>query len=131
MLGVERVGDDAAVLHLDDARGLAGDAQVVRHQDERHVLLAAETHDQFEDAGRAFSLSRLPVGSSASRTDGAIGEAAGDGDALAFSAGELGGKMMQTRFESDGFQQFDGRRFSLARRSGAFQTSGSARSRPR
>jgi hypothetical protein len=39
-----------------DARGLAGDAQVVRHQDEREVLLAAETHDQVEDQGRVFAV---------------------------------------------------------------------------
>src|SRR6185436_18833654 len=43
----------------------------------------------------------------------AIGEAAGDGDALAFSSGEFGRKMMQTRFESDGSEQFASPVFSL------------------
>ena len=87
-------------------------------------------HDQVEDQVRVFAveIARRLVGEQDGR---AIGEAARDGDALAFAAGELGGKMMQTRFESDGFQQFDGPVFSLGDRSGAFQTSGSARSRAR
>ena len=94
---VGRVGDDAAVLHLDDARGLAGDAQVVRHQDQRHVLLAAEAHDQVEDELRVFAveIARGFVGQQDRRR---IGQAAGDGDALAFAAGKLGGKMMQPLF---------------------------------
>ena len=76
------------------------------------VLLAAETHDQVEDQLRVFAVevARRLVGEQDGR---AIGETARDGDALAFSAGELGGKMMQTRFESDRFQQFDGPVFSF------------------
>ena len=109
---VERVRDDTAVLHLDDARGLTGNAQVVRYQDEREVLLPAESHDQFEDQARVFAV-KIPRRLVGEQDGSAIGKAARDGDALAFSAGELGGKMMQTRFESDCFQQFDGPVFSL------------------
>ena len=51
--------------------------------------------DQFQDAARVFAVEiagRL-VGQ---QDGGAVGEAAGDGHALAFAAGELGGEMVET-----------------------------------
>src|SRR5204863_8311891 len=88
------------------------DARVVRRQDEGQVLVAAETRDQIKDQRRVLAVQI--AGWLVGKQDGrAIGKAAGDGDALAFSAGELGGKMMQTGFKPDSFQQFDGALFSL------------------
>ena len=103
---------------------------VVRHQDEGHVLLAAETHDQVEDQLRAFAV-EVARGFVGEQDGGAIGQAARDGDALAFSAGEFGGKMMQPRFKSDRFQQFERPGVFARTTERAFQTSGSARSRAR
>ena len=42
-----------------------------------------------------------------------IGQAAGDGDALAFAAGKFGGEMIESMLEADQLQQFDSALASL------------------
>src|SRR5688572_32514603 len=66
---------------------MAGDSPVVRHQYERKVLLATQTHNQVQDHARVFTvqIARRFVGQQHRR---AIGKAARDGHALAFSAGD-------------------------------------------
>ena len=61
-------------------------------------------------AKRASELawSRLPVGSSARRSGGLVGEGAGDGDALLLASGELVAAAMEFVAEADAAEDFLG-----------------------
>ena len=60
-------------------------------------------------------VSRLPVGSSASRMGGIKGQGAGDGHTLALAAGELVGQVVEAVAELDEFEQLAGALIDLAR----------------
>jgi hypothetical protein len=44
--GCSQIGYNPAVLHVDGSCGLLGDAQVVSHEDQRHVLFTVKPYDQ-------------------------------------------------------------------------------------
>ena len=83
--------DDPSVLHADGAGGQCGDGQIVRHEDQGHAQLPVQAEEKFHDLAGIFAVE--VAGGLIREQDGrAVGEAAGDGDALSFAAGEFGGK---------------------------------------
>ena len=62
---------DPAIDQADDPVGRGGDALVVRHHDYSEVLLAVQAAEHVEDLAARLA-SRLPVGSSASRSSGPV-----------------------------------------------------------
>ena len=98
--GVELIGDDPAVAHLDPARGAGGDAHIVRHEHERHVPFAVQLLEQVEDHSGilAVEVAGRLIGEQDRWT---IGQAACDGHALALPSREFRRKMMQSPFQAD------------------------------
>ena len=80
--------DELPVEQPDRAFRLAREARVVRDHARSSIRPRAARASRSMTAS-PFFVSRLPVGSSASRIDGSTGERARDGDALLLAAGEL------------------------------------------
>ena len=79
----------------------------MRHEHQRHVLFTVNPNDQFEDEACVFAVE--VAGGFVREQDGrAIGQAAGDGNALPFSARQLGGEMVEAMPQSNRLQQGDG-----------------------
>ena len=81
-----RLFDEEPVTELEHTVGARGDARIVRG--EHDGLTLAHEPAQGATTSRAFSLSRLPVGSSASRSRGRFTSARAEGDTLLLPAGE-------------------------------------------
>ena len=84
------------------ASGAAGDGRIVGDQHQRHVPLAVEPDDEIENVVGVFAV-EIARGFVGEQHGGAVGKAAGDGDALAFSTGKFGRKMIEAMLQSDGF----------------------------
>ena len=99
---------DLAVGEMDDAIGHAGHDGVVRDDDGERAEFAVRALDGFEhdDAGLHVERASRFVAEQDFR---AFGDGAGDGDALLLTAGELRGKMVQTRREPHHVQRLFGR----------------------
>ena len=100
------IGGDDAVADVDDAMGELGDVGFVGDDDDgvaAMVELVEERHDLV--AGLGVEVAGGLVGED---DRGAIDERAGDGDALALSAGELVGLVAHAAVEVDGVQRGGG-----------------------
>ena len=82
------LGDDEAVLHPDDPRRVAGDAEVVGHENHGGAVLLLETAEEFGDLGGVLAV-EVAGGLVGEEDGGIVDEAAGDRRALAFTSGEL------------------------------------------
>ena len=77
--------------------------KIMGDEDERHSTVGVKRPEQVEDLVSAFTIQIAGwlVGQKHRRR---IGQAASDGDALAFSAGKFGRIMIHSLFESNGLQ---------------------------
>ena len=90
-----------------DAVHLGGDALVVG-RDQRRAAFAADEIQEFGEDDVGGGSSRLPVGSSASTKRRAVGQRAGDRDALLLAARQFGRAMVEPLAETERGQQFGG-----------------------
>src|SRR6185369_12166573 len=100
------IAGDFAVADVDYAVGVFGDVGLVGYDDDGVALgleLVEEGHDF--DAGFGVEVASGLVGQDDA---GAVDEGAGDGDALALSAGELVGLVVHAAVEVDVVQGFLG-----------------------
>jgi len=105
------VADDAAVVQRDDAEGVFGHVGVVRdHEDGAAAAVGAGGGDLFEDAGDVLGVGLVEVsgGFVGEEHVWIIGQRAGDGDALLFAAGEVGGAAVGFFGEADLMEQVAG-----------------------
>lgn len=96
-----------AVGHGEHAIGHFGEHGVVGDDDGEGAEFAIDTLDCFENEDAGFYIEGAG-GFIAEQNVGAFGDGAGDGDALLFAAGELGGEMVGSRSEADEFEGFVG-----------------------
>ena len=112
-----KVGEDSAVVEGDDAEGVLGHVGVVGdHEDGAAAAVGGGGGDLFEDFGHVLGVGFVEVagGFVGEEDGGVVGEGAGDGDALLFAAGEIGGAAVGFGFEADLGEQFLGADAALA-----------------
>ena len=104
---------DAAVGEVNGAVGELGDFGVVGDQEDGLAAGFVEGQEDVEDgtAGLGVEVSGGLVGE---EEGGIVDEGAGDGDALAFAAGELGGTVLEAMGKAEGFEERECFGFSRA-----------------
>src|SRR6202049_1513464 len=102
--GRARVLDDGPVQQPDDAGSARSEREVVGHEHDRRSAVAVERLEQLENAlsGRVIE---IPGGFVGEEDLGRVGEGARDRDALLFSTGKLGGKVVASAREPDAVDQ--------------------------
>ena len=93
-------------MHAQEASGATGDIQVVGDHDDG-LAGAVEVREEIDDAGAGGEV-EVAGGLVGEEDGGVVGEGAGDGDALAFAAGELDGAVLEALAETDGAEEFFG-----------------------
>ena len=94
------------------------------------LLLLVELHNEIQNELRIHAV-EVARGFVRNEHGRAIGKASSYGDTLPLTAGELGGKMVEAMFQPDSLEQLDGAIPSFPIEADSFQTSESARFRPR
>ena len=92
---------------MENAVTAAGEAGIVGDGEKSGVVFFGEAEKEVDDfaAGAGVEVAGGFIGEEHA---GAVYQGAGDGDALLFAAGELGGQVMDAVAESDVLEQFAG-----------------------
>ena len=106
------VFDDLAVAHGDDAVGGFGDGGVVGDEDHGVFALMMDAAEEVHDLGGVLGI-EVAGGFIGEEDGGFVGEAAGDGDALALTAGEFFGHVIEAMAHAHGFEEFGGAALAL------------------
>ena len=86
------MADELAVLHVKLRGENGGEVGAVGDGDDHRVVGGGQVEDELADGGAGFGV-EVPGGLVAEEEGGFVHEGAGNGDALAFAAGELAGEM--------------------------------------
>ncbi len=99
--------DDAAVFDVDDAIGEGLEPRIVGNADHRCVVLGGGAAQQADDHLAVLAVQRRSrfVGE---QQGGALGDGAGDGDALLLAAGQLARPLVHARLQTDLVERLDG-----------------------
>lgn len=100
----EVVGDETAVEQLADRAHLGGESGGVRDDDQRHLVVAIQFHQQVTQrlGGGVVERAGRLVGKDEA---GPIDQRAHDGDTLAFPAGKLAGAMGESMAKTDALEE--------------------------